>query len=261
VNTSLWLNASPTSGVLTPGSPAAIVTLALNSAASNLPAGSYAATVSFTNPSLQSVQSRKFTLAVLTPPVITAQPASQTVFEGMAASFAVGTASNALLFYQWRYDNGSYLTNLTDGPNICGSSTSTLTITSATASNVGAYSVFVSNAEGTAISSSAFLSIVPWRPVITAQPTDQTVLPGQTVTLYATAVGSQPLFYRWQKNGTNLTDSGNLSGSASSTLTLSGVSTANAGTYSVSASNARRCSIVASRRYRRRSRIPYLRKP
>jgi hypothetical protein len=46
------------------------------------------------------------------------------------------------------------------------------------------------------------------------------------------------LLYQWQKNGTNLSDAGNLSGSATRDLTLTNVLFANAGTYSVIVSNA-----------------------
>jgi uncharacterized repeat protein (TIGR03803 family) len=238
VNTSSWLNVSPTSGTLAPGGPASTVTVSLASTVSNLPAGSYPATVSFTNLNDQFGQSRQFTLAVVTPPVITTQPASQAVFEGATVTFTVGTASNALLFYQWKVDNGSYLTNLTDGGKIIGATTSTLTVSNVSAANQGAYSVTVSNAAGTATSAGAFLTIIPWRPVITQQPVSQTVLPGAPATFTVAAVGTHPFSYRWQLNGTNLTDNSNISGSSTASLMIGNTTAANAGTYSVVVSNA-----------------------
>ena len=51
------------------------------------------------------------------------------------------------------------------------------------------------------------------------------------------AVGAQPLFYRWQRNGTPLSDGGNISGSATSALTLQSVSLADAGTYMATVGN------------------------
>ena len=188
------------------------MTFSLNSAASNLLAGSYPSTVWFTNLNDQSAQSRSFILAIVPPPAITAQPASLVAMEGATASFSVGTSSNALLFFQWRQDNGAYLTNLSDNANIVGASSSTLTISNVTSANVGAYSVAVSNAAGTIISSNAFLTIIPWRPTITVQPANKTLLPGETLNLTVTAVGSQPLSYRWLKGGTNLADGGPLAG-------------------------------------------------
>ena len=237
VSTSLWLNASPASGTLTPGGPATAVTFSLNVAATNLPAGTYSATVWFTNLTSHLAQSRQVILNTLAPPVVTAQPQNQTVLEGMTATFTVGVANSAGLSFQWQQDNGMYLAPVTDGGNVSGSATGTLTISNVSPANVGAYSVIASNVSGVVTSAVAYLAIVPWRPVITAQPTSQTVLPGQTVTLTVTAVGSQPLFYLWQQNGTNLADGGNLFGSASSSLTLHNVSAANAGSYSVTVGN------------------------
>ncbi|MGA2242042.1 MAG: protease pro-enzyme activation domain-containing protein [Verrucomicrobiota bacterium] len=64
INTPTWFNATPASGTLTPGGPAATVTVSLNSAASNLLAGTYTANVWFTNLNSQAAQSRQFTLLV-----------------------------------------------------------------------------------------------------------------------------------------------------------------------------------------------------
>ena len=236
--TSTWLNVTPTSGTLITGGPPATVTASLTSLASNLPAAGYPATIWFTNLNDNFVQSRQFTLAIVSPPVITTQPVNQTVFEGATAAFTVGTASNALMFYQWQQDNGSYLTNLTDGGNITGATTNTVTVSNVSAANEGAYSVTVSNAAGTATSVGAFLTIIPWRPVIIQQPVSQTVLPGAPATFTVAAVGTHPFSYRWQLNGTNLTDNGNISGSSTASLTVGNVTAPNTGTYTVVVSNA-----------------------
>jgi uncharacterized repeat protein (TIGR03803 family) len=237
-NTSLWLNASINSGTLLAGGPATDVVLTLNSAASNLVAGSYAATLLFTNVAEQTIQSRKFTLAVVTPPVISAQPVNQAVIEGTPVTFGVATASNALLYFQWRRDGGTGPTNLTDVVNVSGTGTSTLTISNASPSNAGVYSVLVSNAAGVALSSNAFLTIIPWRPVIAVQPTNRTVLLGETA-LFAVGVnGSRPLYYRWQRSGTNLSEGGNVAGTTTSVMTITNVSQADVGTYAVVVTNA-----------------------
>ncbi len=67
-NTSAWLQVSLASGTLTPGGPSASVTVSLSAAATNLPAGNYAATINFTNTSDGYVQTPTFTLQVQTPP-------------------------------------------------------------------------------------------------------------------------------------------------------------------------------------------------
>ena len=242
-NPATWLNVSPASGTLTNGGPAATVTVTLTSAASSLPVGSYIATLWFTNVNSTNLndrlgQSRQVSLDIVAPPVITSQPTNQTVFQGMTVSFTVGISNSASCSYQWRYDNGLHVTNLTDGGNITGSATSTLVINDAMPADAGAYSVIVSNAAGAVSSSNAFLAVLPWRPVITAQPSSQTVLAGERVTFTVAAAGIEPLFYLWQRDGISLADGGNISGSASSSLTLRSASLADAGTYAVVVGNA-----------------------
>ena len=61
-NTSQWLSVSQTSGTLVPGGPGVAVTVALNSAASNLLMGDFSGTVSFTNLQDNAVQSWPFAL-------------------------------------------------------------------------------------------------------------------------------------------------------------------------------------------------------
>ncbi len=234
MNTSTWLNVSPASGILTPGSPATTVIVSLNSAAGNLVAGSYPATLWFTNLNDAFGQGHQFTLDVVTMPMITIQPTNQTLPVGSTVMFTVGTSSNALLFYQWQENS----TNLTDGGIISGSATPTLTLANITTDTAGTYSVIVSNAAGATPSAGAVLTVTLSPPVITLQPANQTALPGATATFSVSAVGDTPLSYQWRENTTNLTDGGNISGSATSSLTISNISPANAASYSVIVSNA-----------------------
>ena len=233
VNTSSWFNVTPTSGSLVRGGPAATISITAVQSDTNLPPGSYTATILFTNVTDHFVQSRQATLAVVTPPAITAQPTNEALLVGMTANFSVGIATNALMFYQWQ-ENG---TNLTDRGQVSGSASSTLTIQNVTFTNAGAYSVILSNAAGVLASSNALLTIVPSAPVIVLQPTNQLILPGAPASFSVAAVGNTPYLYHWQFNGTNLASGINFSGATNSTLVISNVSTANAGTYSVVISN------------------------
>jgi len=233
-----WLTVSPTNGTLLAGGAATVVTVTPNLLASNLLAGCYTATLYFTNLLDQSVQSRQVALAIVTLPLITSQPTNQAVLEGMTATFSVGTASNALLYYQWQFDSGSGPSNLTDGGRISGSATSSLTIQNVSPGNVGAYSVIVINAAGPVTSGNASLRIITGQaPVIVSAPASQTLLPGATATFTVSAVGDQPLAYFWQMNGTNLANGGNLSGSATSTLTIRSATVLNSGNYTVLITN------------------------
>ena len=227
VNTSLWLNASPGGGTLTPGGPAAAVTVSFNSAASNLVVETYSATIWFTNLTSGVGQSRQYNLSVISPPTITTQPADQAVLEGAAATFTVGVTGGLPMYYQWQ-DNG---TNLTDGGNLSGSTTTNLVISNVSAAEVGAYSLVVSNIAGVAVSSNALLSITPSPPVITRQPSDQTAVVGETALFTVTAIGTTPFSYQWRFNGTNLEAATN------ATLALANVQLAQAGIYAVVVTN------------------------
>jgi hypothetical protein len=74
-------------------------------------------------------------------------------------------------------------------------------------------------------------------PVITQQPTNQTVSVGSAATFSVTATGSTPLSYRWQKNGISLSDGGNIWGSTTTSLTISNAQSGDAANYSVVVSN------------------------
>jgi len=75
-------------------------------------------------------------------------------------------------------------------------------------------------------------------PAITVQPISHGALEGGTTVFMVSATGGLPLFYQWQVNGTNLTDEGNISGTATTNLIISNISAANIGIYSVVVTNA-----------------------
>jgi uncharacterized repeat protein (TIGR03803 family) len=230
VQTSSWLKASPLSGTLNPGAGVTLVNFTLAAIASNLPPGSYTSTLTFNNNTDYSLQTGTFTLAIVTAPTLSSQPSNQNVFEGSTAIFSSTAISNAFVGWRWCFDNGSTSIPLANDENISGAQTPTLTIRNVSTTNVGAYFVMATNGTGSVTSSNAFLTIVPWRPVIVEQPTNQTVLPGQVATLAVRATGSQPLFYQWQLNGSSVP------GGQTATLGVSG-SEASAGAYSVTISN------------------------
>ncbi|MGA2605718.1 MAG: immunoglobulin domain-containing protein, partial [Verrucomicrobiia bacterium] len=87
-----------------------------------------------------------------TGPIIVASPQSQTVSPGQSATFTVVAGGSAPLSYQWYFNTNSPIANATN---------STLTLTSVQSTNVGAYSVVVSNSVSAATSESAMLAIPP----------------------------------------------------------------------------------------------------
>ncbi len=69
-------------------------------------------------------------------------------------------------------------------------------------------------------------------PAITTQPAALTVAAGASATFSVAATGSPTPTYQWRRDGTNI------AGATAATLTLNNLTTANAGTYTVVASNA-----------------------
>jgi hypothetical protein len=74
-------------------------------------------------------------------------------------------------------------------------------------------------------------------PVITGQPASRTNLVGGLATFSVTAAGGAPLTYRWLKNGTNLVDGSNISGTTTTQLNIDSVSTADSAGYAVIVTN------------------------
>ena len=71
----------------------------------------------------------------------------------------------------------------------------------------------------------------PTAPIITAQPSSQTVTAGANVQFSVTATGRPAPTYQWNLNGTAI------SGATSATLSLNSVQSSNAGTYTVAVTN------------------------
>ncbi len=225
-NPAPWLDVSASSGTLAPGT-ASLVTISLNSAATSLPWGTYAATVWFTNLTDSVAFGRQFTLTVLIAPMITSQPSDQAVIYGATAGFSVTADGSPPLSYKWSA-NG---TNLSDGGDISGSATSTLTVSNVTPARVGPYFVTVSNAALVVTSAVANLSIVGSAPVIYQQPASQTVPLGAAALFTVAVHGDPPFAYQWTLGGTNLP------GAVSASLSLTNAQFNQSGNYAVAITN------------------------
>ena len=75
-------------------------------------------------------------------------------------------------------------------------------------------------------------------PSITTQPLSQTNLIGSTISFNVTDVGTAPISYQWYFDGKPLADGGTISGSATSTLTVSDVQNYSIGNYYLVIGNA-----------------------
>jgi hypothetical protein len=149
-------------------------------------------------------------------PTIAAQPSSQSVTAGQAATFSVMASGTAPLGYQWLRNNA----------NIGGATAASYTTPATIAGDNGAkFDVIVSNSAGSVTSAVATLTVnaAAASPTIATQPSNQSVTVGQTATFSVTATGAAPLSYQWQKN------SANISGAMSSSYTTPATATTDNG--------------------------------
>jgi hypothetical protein len=146
-------------------------------------------------------------------PTIISQPQSLIVGGRALASFSV-IASGPQLNYQW----------LLNGTNIPGATTNTLTIPSVTQTNLGNYTVLVTNSFGSVLSSNATLSMYPF--IATPFPGAVTYW-GKDAILNVQAWGTGPLTYQWFDNGVAIVNATNAA------LELTSVQFTNAGLYTV----------------------------
>ncbi|HYE69697.1 MAG TPA: clostripain, partial [Anaerovoracaceae bacterium] len=139
-------------------------------------------------------------------PLITGNPSPTSIYEDGNASFTV-TAAGLNLTYQWQTstNGGISFTNLTAGSPYSGVNSKTLTISPAALSFNGyQYLAVVNGTGGTAISSSAGLTVNPLL-FITSQPVSVTVSEGgiANFSVSATGIGLGYLYYQWQVSNDN----------------------------------------------------------
>jgi len=132
---------------------------------------------------------------------------------GSNVAFQVTATGSGTLGYQWQLN----------GVNITGATATSLSLTNIQPANAGTYTVIVTDSTGSTTSQASTL---------TTQPASQFVAAGSDVTFNYGPTGQAPFTYQWKLNGSNL------SGATSATYTLSSVTTAKAGGYSVTATDA-----------------------
>jgi hypothetical protein len=171
------------------------------------------------------------------PPEITAQPANRTNAVGATVIFSVTAIGPASMYYQWQF-NGLPLTT---GGQISVVTNASLAINNVQTTNIGNYSVVITNIYGSVSSSDAYLYVTNVPPKITLQPSNQIIALGSNMNFSVSVTGTSPFSYQWWMASTNQTnqivDGGNISGAASSTLAITNAQTTNSGTYFVVITN------------------------
>ncbi|MEY2879745.1 MAG: hypothetical protein RLZZ15_2125, partial [Verrucomicrobiota bacterium] len=150
------------------------------------------------------------------------QPRSQTIPDGSSATFAVAAVGTGTIGYQWRLN----------GTAVRGATATSYTVDGANAANAGQYSVVVTDSAGSLTSANATLTVTPVAPVVVTQPRAAAVIAGSAATLSVSGSGTGPFTYQWLRNGSPI------SGATSATLSLSTALVADAGSYTVTITNA-----------------------
>ena len=148
-------------------------------------------TVVVSNP-VNSVISSAAILSVNVAPFITTQPLSQTVIQGMPATFSVAASGAAPLTYQW-YLNGGIINGAT--------SASYTTPATQAANNGNQYNCVVTNALGFVPSNPATLTVnsTSAAPVITTPPVSVSVAATTTAQFSIVASGIPAPTYQWMQ--------------------------------------------------------------
>jgi len=166
-------------------------------------------------------------------PAVSIPPQPQSVNQGQNALFSVTATGSGTLYYLWE-SNSTPLTGWQTSANFS-------LATSKDALGTFPVQVLISNSWGMA-TSGASLTVNPANannppPVITTEPSNLSVNAGSMAVFSVVATGSS-LSFQWQFNNLDLTNSASVGGATTPMLTLSNVSGGNAGTYTVTITNA-----------------------
>ena len=126
-----------------------------------------------------------------TKPVFLKTLDDQSVQSGGTAVFEVLVDDESSLIYQWKFN----------GEVIIGATAPKFLKTGVTSKDQGVYSVIITNKHNLSAEDSAELLILDSAPSILIQPKDLTVEAGNYAKIFANAIGSKPLTYKWFLNG------------------------------------------------------------
>ncbi len=149
--------------------------------------------------------------------------ATNTIIVGHTNTLFGAAVGMPPIHYQWRRD----------GTNIPGATSTFLFLEDLNIDgDMRSYQLIASNAFGTAASAPAVVRVVDSPPLIFRQPDSVSTNFGRTVRFSVDADGSWPISYQWRLNGAPIP------GATNTTLTLTNVSFAQEGAYSIVISNA-----------------------
>ncbi|MDO8469716.1 MAG: immunoglobulin domain-containing protein [bacterium] len=168
--------------------------------------------------------------ATSTYPSIVQNPQNQSVQAGQTATFSTVVQGVTPLAYQWQKGTPTGFMNILSYGNQPVYTTPPTTL----ADSGTQFRLVVRNSLGIATSSAATLTVsavTQSAPTITVHPQPQIVSASQTAAFSVIATGTAPLSYQWKKDGVTV-------GTNSNTLSITNAQATDAGSYTVTVSNA-----------------------
>ena len=166
-----------------------------------------------------AAQSSAIATAVNSSTSITTQPAASSACASSSTNFTVVGAGQGTLTYQWKKNGVNITGNAT-------ATTSTLTLSGVSVTDVADYTVVVTGGCGNTTSNVAAFALNP-ATLVTTQPTAVPQCTGTNATFTVAGTGHNALSYQWRFNGTAI------GGATNDSYTATNITSANAGQYSV----------------------------
>ncbi len=173
-------------------------------------------------------------LTVLSKPVITKQPESVTVAEGVTVQFTV-VATGENLSYQWQFkefDTDKWVDSGMDDAK-----TPTISVRATIFRNDRQYRCIVTNDKGSVTSNVATITVKA-PPAIATEPQSATTSPGKTVTFSVVARGASSYQWQFKAPGTSTWNNSSMTGAKTATLSVEATAARNGQQYRCLVKNA-----------------------
>ena len=158
--------------------------------------------------------------SVATPPVLLSNPRDQFLKIGDPFGLSIVTDGASPVTYQWKKDD----------LNIIGATGANYNVAACTISDIGSYTVEVTNSAGATLSSAALITINA-SPTLVSAPVGGSFYVGDSILLSAEFTGYPAPTYQWSRNGVDIPNA------TGSTYAFTPTATAEGGTYTVTATN------------------------
>lgn len=181
--------------------------------------GSYSVTLSDGNRTLESQAAVINVTEVILPVTIHQHPQAISVISGQSVTLNVNASGGGYIGYQWRKG----------GVALAGANAAYLTINPVQGADEGAYDVIVSNSQGSVISNSAQLVVIPEVApiVILNHPQSVSAMLGESASFSVSATSGDTITYQWFHNAVAIP------GANTSVLTIDPLGLDDAGIYHV----------------------------